>query len=165
MGIETEEEREMKHKHAEMIKTKADNMELVLFSMSTGSDYGKWSECKRETMPKDNENIKYFLCLPQHKEACLHWLNGGDVDFNSEFMDEWTEYEPFKGWGVGSVFMQDDYKIRIKPKKEKRWIAVNSDGYVMPVHCGNIESARQHASHIDSRLTENVQFIEIEVEV
>ena len=60
--------------------------------------------------------------------------------------------------------MNPSTKIRTKPKKEKRWIAVNSDGYVMPIHCGSIDSAKQHASHIDSRLTESVQFIEIEVE-
>lgn len=152
----------MKHKHYEMIVVKAANMDLVVFQ--TDDDLKEWYVLDR--FPMWGESTNYFLCLPQHKDACLHWLNGGKAEaLHEDFgLMELADSEAIE-WGVKSVFMKDSIEIRIKPKKEKRWIAVNSDGYVMPVHCGNIESARQHASHIDSRLTENIQFIEIEVEV
>lgn len=186
LGIETEEEREMKHKHYEMIVAKAANMDLVVFVENINTE--KWWECGLD-LPFNNQQ-NFFLCLPRHKGACLHWLNGGKVEYFIRSKNKWGVVESIEDaiesecerleclpqgeemkhfnpteWSKESIFMRDDFKLRIKPKKEKRWIAVNSDGYVMPVHCGNIESARQHASHIDSRLTENIQFIEIEVEV
>ena len=107
------------HKYASMIKAKADNMELVVLRKHYE---GEWVEVSNQEEIAIKQNGNYFLCLPLHKEACLHWLNGGEVEFNSEFVDDWTEYEPFKDWGLGSIFMQDDYKIRIKPRKEKLWI-------------------------------------------
>lgn len=114
-----------KHKHAEMIKAKVDNMELVVFIRPTR---GKWQECESVGLPSF-ENGEYFMSLPKHKEACLHWLSGGEIEFNSELSDGWEEYDPINIWGIGSIFMQDDYEIRIKPHKEKLWIAVKMDGY------------------------------------
>lgn len=55
------------HKHAEMIKAKADNMELVLFSEHVE---GGWVVCGGN-LPS-NESLNYFLCLPKHKShACI----------------------------------------------------------------------------------------------
>ena len=152
----------MKHVHFEKIVAKAANMELVVLAKSL-----KWHEVDDEDYLFFSQHDDYFLCLPQHKEACLHWLNGGDVqvrDFvTSPFLD-------ITDWGKewlpnGCGFMVESWVIRIKPKKEKRWIAVNSDGYVMPIHTDSVESAKAHANHDESRLTANVQYIEIEVEV
>lgn len=116
-----------KHKHAEMIKAKADNIGLVVFVNDDIGGELKWREMVNSFPISPNH--EYFLCLPQHKEACFHWLNDGEIEFNSEFSDGLTEYEPIKAWGIGSIFMQDDYQIRIKPQKEKLWIAVRKDSY------------------------------------
>lgn len=126
--VKIKENKMTSHKHAKLIKAKADNMELVLFAMSTGSNYGKLTECNRNTFPKDNENINYFLCLPKHKEACLHWLNGGEIqilDGNS-----WDDCDPHLGgdqtWFIDwFLLMNNGCDFRIKPRKEKRWILIN----------------------------------------
>ena len=158
----------MKHANAEMIKAVLDNTELVIFCEVVdheNEDGNYWAVSNLSSLVSCFN--KFFVCLPQHKEACLHWLNGGDVqvrDFvTSPFLD-------ITDWGKewlpnGCGFMVESWVIRIKPKKEKRWIAVNSDGYVMPIHTDSVESAKAHANHDESRLTANVQYIEIEVEV
>lgn len=152
----------MKHKYAEMIKAKADDMELVLFTKRGESS--TWGELDNHGDVTFLYDFDYFLCLPQHKEACLHWLNGGEL----QAMDtNWINVFPVESyqWEEEHDFMCQDAKIRIKPKKEKRWIAVNPDGYVLPIHADSKESIRAHASSDTSRLTLGVQFIEIEVEV
>ena len=121
----------MKNKHYEMIVAKAANMELVVFVKTC--DNGAWYE-KCDSACQWWEDSEYFLCLPQHKEACLHWLNGGDVqlqdfptnDFN-DYLDE--KYE----WSLEIWWMSEQCNIRIKPKKEKRWIIwdLDNDSY----HC------------------------------
>lgn len=148
----------MKHKHHDKIVAKAKNMDLVLFSMSTGHNCGKWSECNRETMPKDNENINYFLCLPQHKKICLYWLNGGDVQYKSG--DGWVDASKNTSnyWSADNLLMDEFEEFRIKPKKEKRWIAINmSRGVYCELFDSESEARDQHP-YAD-------QFIEIEVEV
>lgn len=67
----------MKHKYAEMIKAKADNTELVWLGSGFRVD---WVEVGKD-FPDFTEATEYFLCLPKHKDACLHWLNGGEVEF------------------------------------------------------------------------------------
>lgn len=110
----------MKHKHYEMIVAKAANMDLVLFNKSENQD--GWSVSHETCLPVFS-TCDYFLCLPQHKEACLHWLNGGEVQLVSpEFSEFPCGYEE---WLPSSVWMDKDYTFRIKPKKEKRWIAVD----------------------------------------
>ncbi|AUS00563.1 hypothetical protein NVP1276O_70 [Vibrio phage 1.276.O._10N.286.54.E4] len=155
----------MKHKNAEMIIAKANNTELAVFvkvvdSQNESGSY--WAPSSLSTLSiAENE---FFLCLPQHKEVCLHWLNGGDI----QVLDSnWINVHPVESypWEDEHDFMCEDSKIRIKPKKEKRWIAVNPDGYVLPIHADSKESIRAHASSDTSRLTLGVQFIEIEVEV
>ncbi|AUR87927.1 hypothetical protein NVP1106O_04 [Vibrio phage 1.106.O._10N.286.51.F7] len=102
----------MRHKHYDMIVAKAENMELVVFYKLPCEEW--WqpdSEC--EALP-DEVEIDYFLCLPKHKEACLHWLNGGDVEFHLHG-DSWGKYSSFKGhWDDESDFIDEDVIIRIK---------------------------------------------------
>ncbi len=151
----------MKHKHYDMIVAKAENMELETFI----NQDGEW-RLMVNAFPM-SEHFNYFLCLPQHKETCLHWLNGDKAQQSPINDDCWVSSADAIDvtWKPWTSFMKDDLKFRIKPKKEKRWIAVNLDGYVMPIHTASIESAREHASSDTSRLTLGVQFIEIEVEV
>ena len=116
----------MKHKHHAMIVAKAENMELVVFA---NSGDGEWFEMKNEESPII-DFFEYFLCLPQHKEACLHWLNGGEVEF--EYDSKWNSCSYWsREWHEASGFTCEDNKLRIKPKKEKRWIIwdLDNDAY------------------------------------
>ncbi|CAM0006411.1 hypothetical protein VPHK373_0004 [Vibrio phage K373] len=142
----------MKNKHYDMIVAKAANMELVVFfNPSFGSGAGKWEEATTTLFPAFHPDTEYFLCLPQHKEACLHWLNGGEVEEN--YNSQWDKVERHS-WHDQSVFnFYDGYIIRIKPKKEKRLIAIDpktSEVFVVTSAC--------IADH-------GFQLIEIEVEV
>jgi len=110
-----------KHKHADMIIAKANNMDLVVFSKCKCIDSEVWTESDIESLTL-HPSTEHFVCLPQHKEACLHWLNGGSV----HVMDSnWINIFPLKAypWEEDHDFMLDDAKIRIAPKKEKRWVA------------------------------------------
>ena len=150
----------MKHKHHAMIVAKAENMELVVFA---NSGDGEWFEMKNEESPII-DFFEYFLCLPQHKEACLHWLNGGEVEF--EYDSKWNSCSYWsREWHETSGFTCEDNKLRIKPKKEKRWIAVDpltsqcTRHYSTKESCFNSEFAGCEGN------ASNWQFIEIEVEV
>ena len=148
------------HKHAEMIKAKADDMELVV--LVKNDEWCITESCDDALMFFTGK--EYFLCLPQRKEACLHWLNGGEIEFNSEFSDGWTEYEPIKVWGIGSIFMQDDYQIRIKPRKEKCWIVAHPRALASMMYFESEELARK-AVQFSTGEFKGGQVIEIEVEV
>ena len=93
----------------------------------------------------------------------MHWLNGGDVESLHK------EYEPMtladKGcieWGVKSTFMKDSVELRIKNKKEKRWIAYSSNQKRLGAL--SFDSEREIRAHYIHEI-EEPQFIEIEVEV
>lgn len=152
----------MKHKHYDMIVAKAENMDLETFLNLDG----KW-KLMVNAVPISEES-EYFLCLPQHKEACLHWLNGGGVQDN--FEGEWsdcpflsqtinTDSENSLTFSVHHMFMNEEFNFRIAPKKEKRWIIVDpKTDYTFNGLYFSKESAENEngSSH---------QVIEIEVEV
>ncbi len=171
----------MKHKHYDMIVAKAENMDLVVFfNPSLGSSADKWEEATTTLFPAFHPETEYFLCLPQHKEACLHWLNGGGVQL--DHFDQPMPNSGVKGncqlvdfdedanslpWKFNHPFMDQAQEIHIKPKKEKRWIAFNSkalmttrDTYTTGVECEDVlnEVGEIYENH-------PWQFIEIEVEV
>ena len=143
----------MKHKHYDMICAKAANMDLVVL-LNIGNE---WVESLLDAMIA-NEDSSFFLCLPQHKDACLHWLNGGSIQNKYAI---WVGVEDCNGnfeWSDRIVFMLDTVELRIKPSKEKRWIAIR---FSRGVSCALYESeleARNDNPHAD-------QFVEIEVEV
>ena len=151
------------HKYAEMIKAKADNMDLVLFIRVK-------EDCWQETSSMPTcEDFNYFLCLPKHKEACLHWLNGGDVLVKSKSVTSWEVVFHGQVWGDTIGWMREDAKYRIKTRKEKLWLAVKTDKHE---HLGGCRKVRicSHAfvnkhdaeDYLDLR---DSQLIEIEVEV
>lgn len=155
-----------KHKHAEMIKAKADNMELVVFCEGNG----KWVECVCDFGQISWwEDKSYFLCLPQHNEngQCLHWLNGVTIEVKSKITNgRWSECVNHKipTWRNGIGWMRSDAEYRIKHKKEKRWIAVHKNGYTTsPAYKTKHECI---ICHFDGHRSNMVgwQFIEIEVE-
>jgi hypothetical protein len=150
------------HKHAAMIKSKADNMDLVVFSknesgwrVSTFEDIVCWP------------SHEHFLCLPQHKEACLHWLNGGEVECKSNIVgEEWKECYPLGSWHSGLGLMREDAKYRIKPRKEKCWIGYCANtNQTFPHPQKTIEIAEDYAARSYGYKMSDWQFIEIEVEV
>jgi hypothetical protein len=116
----------MKHENAEMIKTKVDQMDLVLFRFRDSD--GLWAVSNLNSLVID-EGCNFFLCLPQHKEACLHWLNGGESEHGGEF-GQWNSCEGWnkKWFSTTCGFMRSSHQTRIKPKKEKRVIGVHRDG-------------------------------------
>ena len=113
----------MKHKHYDKIVAKAANMNLVVFCRDAYHVKEGWFETSN--LPIQDE-FDYFLCLPQHKESCLAWLNGANINFTS---DGWSgvvasvkEQEP--RFSPDSIFMDEWYNFSIAPRKEKRWIAI-----------------------------------------
>ena len=154
------------HKHAEMIKAKADNMELVVFVKN--SNTGEWWEVFGD-LPF-NQQQDFFLCLPQHKEACLHWLNGGDIQFrpfSSNF--EWKNLGKSSGWSWNKLnnTMDASLEFRIKPRKEKRSIGVNvKTGQTTSAYA--IDEEGNYAVdevRLNYGISDNWKFIEIEVEI
>ncbi|QYW02863.1 hypothetical protein [Vibrio phage BUCT006] len=143
------------HKHAEMIKAKAYNMDLVVFEKSKLSG---WIELARYCFP-DDDGIDYFLCLPQHKEACLHWLNGGEIEYDN--VKNWIAYD--LTIDSPKYPLQDftglEFNFRIKPRKEKRWICINDDL--------EIEDGTLYESYADAEENSPCykQVVEIEVEI
>lgn len=111
------------HKYADMICAKANNMGLVTF-INTNDGWG-WRGLTHGSLPSFIEDNEYFLCLPQHKDACLHWLNGGTSQYLSNAMSSWINFGDSKDWIFTHLLMTNECEIRIKPQKEKRWIAVN----------------------------------------
>ena len=106
---------------------------------------GEWWECSLDF--PFNSQQRFFLCLPQHNEngQCLHWLNGGDVQVRSrmscgESFGDWDGLCPLveqdSTWKKTSHFMGRWFEIRIKPKKEKRWIIIRNGNPVSATGIG-----------------------------
>lgn len=158
----------MKHANSEMIKAVLDNTELAIFCevVDHGNEDGNyWAVSSlRDLVSCFN---KFFVCLPQHKEACLHWLNGGEVEF--ECGSKWHSCSDWsREWYETSGFTCEDNKLRIKPKKEKRWIATfpwnGNESYVTPKHFRCKESLNCYiVNNYGAR--DYYQAIEIETEV
>ncbi len=153
------------NKHVDIITAKANNMELVVFF----SDGAKWRELPDDYFPVFDTKKEYFLCLPQHEETCLHWLNGGEIQILCQFKHrkDWVSFcgklKEIK-WSDIDCWMQEDTQIRIKrikPKKEKRWILVNEIDCFQPRMFDN----EGNADHALQGSHPNWSKHEIEVEV
>ncbi len=156
----------MKHAYAELFTAKLNDTSLVLFEKH--EEWKEWREVTKSDLAfVVGGNFEYFLCLPQHKEACLHWLNGGKVESLHK------DYEPMElaesgaiEWGVKSTFMKDSIEIRIKPKKENRWIGVSKSSCHTT---GHYETKEEAINTTESQPWASAyvpwQFIEIEIEV
>tara|TARA_R110002012_G_scaffold276277_1_gene463222 strand:+ start:52 stop:525 length:474 start_codon:yes stop_codon:yes gene_type:complete len=157
----------MKHVNAEMIKAVADNIDLVIFFNDI--EDCEWRECSFEMLINSDWPTEHFLCLPQHNESgqCLHWLNGGSLHHrkvkqklsDSSFCPVWSRGESIE-WSNDSPFMSDEFEFRIKPKKEKRWIAYDKGQKRVGILTFDSEQAIK--SHYGD---EADSFHEIEVEV
>lgn len=150
------------HKHAEMIKAKADDMELVVFVKDINS--GQWLKLdNQDVLPAFYEHYEYFLCHPKHEKECLHWLNGGEVE--DDVIGKFTALiskDNYGDWHSGSVFMDGSRALRIKPRKEKRWILYSENPLSMQVFSDEKTCDLTLAGQSSS---ERKQKIQIEVEV
>lgn len=158
----------MKHKWYDAIVAKAGDMDLVVFARKAYG--GDWAEVdSKENIPTFNQDNEYFLCLPQHKEACLHWLNGGLTEVKSSLTDgDWSECvnpsTPF--WKDGIGWMRKDAHYRVKVRKEKRWIGYCANtNQTFPHPQKTIEIAEGYAARNYGYKMSDWQFIEIEIEV
>lgn len=150
-----------KHKHYEMIVTKAANMDSVTLYKEGVGCY--WSVRLSQDSTHFSEGFDFFLCLPQHKEACLHWLNGGDVllkDFKEDTTERMLSSSAFVGWHESTVFMSEEAQIRIAPKKETRWVVIDAFGNAVPTLLKD-EQSLENAKE----LMPNCSFHRVEVEV
>lgn len=147
----------MKHRHHDMICAKAANMDLVLFSKYQHED--SWREGSFEKLLRGD--AEFFACLPQHKEACLHWLNGGVCQLMLE--GQWSVTAVPKhelgNWSRDLIWMKNQ-AIRIKPRKQERWIAIrNRDEVVHEIAYESLEAAKENLNPI------YWSFHEIEIEI
>lgn len=149
------------HKHAEMIKAKADNTDLVVFCKYDHEDEWRYGNFEKLACGIG----EFFLCLPQHKEECLHWLNGGVAEqwCNTIWLAIDSHVED-PAWHKDGDFMDSEFKVRIKPRKEKRWIVAKQNSLASMMYFDSKELAQKA---IDEPLGEfrDGQVIEIEVEV
>lgn len=151
----------MKHKHTEMIKAKADNMNLTMFI----KEYDGWVK-NTEIYPVEEypltEDKEYFLCLPEHYKECQHWLNGGDVlSLNS--YDNWftlESYENNPSWGANSVWMSDCFTVKIKRGKEKRYVLIHNGSLVNELYSSDYDIRMSYGNEYDK-----LQIFEIKIEV
>ncbi len=161
----------MKHKHYDVIVAKAANMGLVVFE---NDQHGKddWYAIGDGKLPS-NERYTYFLCLPQHKEACLHWLNGGDVQ-HDDCSEGWATMENINEpmdineplWSKTCRLMTEHLRFRIKPKKEKRWIGYCANtNQTFPHPQKSKDVAEDYAMRNYGYEIGKWQFLEIEIEV
>jgi hypothetical protein len=142
----------------------------LLCFLDTKIEAGLWA------CPTWRDDSDYLLCLQQHNKngQCLHWLNGGEIQWSDHF-HEWSDKDNYaddltsQEFFSGNAFMLDDNKSRIKPRKEKLWLAVKTDkleflgGYRKVRICShafvNKSDAEEYLDLSDSQL------IEIEVEI
>ena len=141
----------MKHANSEMIKAVLDNTELTILCevVDHGNEDGNYWTVSNLSSLVSCFN-KFFVCLPQHKEAVLYSLNGGVALYESP-REEGEHALGQAEWRKDDWYMQYDCESRIKPKKEKRWIAVNGESVCFVNH--------------EIMYPDDYQLIEIEVEV
>lgn len=111
----------MKHKHYDLIVAKAANMDLVTLCCIPA--YHEWREHLLQHDMDFDESVEYFLCLPQHTGACLHWLNGGEGECTS-VLGCFDINETSRDWNSCAWYTDSNLSSKIKPHKESRYIAI-----------------------------------------
>lgn len=152
------------HKHAEMIEAKIYNMDLVVFFKPKDREWLKLDT--NYELPAFNENLEYFICHPNHADVCLHWLNGGEVQ--AVFNFAWTDSLLNARWSTAHPLMNEQEEVRIKPRKEKRWIGVcNRSGETTRAYLSEGDGLYFAKAEVERKfgITKGWEFIEIEVEV
>jgi len=136
--------------------------------VDTEAEFNPWQPVDVAELFDPRDERDFFLCLPKHAEALLENLNGGECQLF--MLDGDKEYNhcvsnELKGWSIGSWYMFDHYESRIKPKTEKRWIAVDASTSQCTRHYSTKESCFNSEFAGCEGNASGWQFIEIEVEV
>lgn len=158
---------ENKHQYYEMIAAKAANMDLTIYGKLQPNSDSSWSEVGFSELTGVHFH-DYFLCLPQHKEAVFHSLNGGEIGCYDDGC--WLEAYTLNGrdgkWKTTAWYMNETEEIIIKPRKEKRWIGYCANtNQTFPHPQVSMDVAEDYAARNYGYKMEAWQFIEIEVEV
>lgn len=144
--------------NTEIVKTLIDNPSLVLIKVIDGVAS---SDASVDEIPAMLVGGEYYLATQKQYKICMQWINGRDVVSVSNKRSR--TLGPYMGeWRKTSCFMDDNYTLELKSKKEKRWIAYSSN----QKRLGNLsfDSEREIRAHYIHEI-EEPQFIEIEVEV
>jgi hypothetical protein len=147
-----------------MIVAKAADMGLVVFAKVSDLP---WQERKNQSLIEFSEEFEYFLCLPQHKEAVLNVLNGGEsqLTLDGATWDKCNLNQPVE-WSESWWCMKGESQSRIKPEKGKRWIGYcASRNQTIPHPQDSEQLAMDYTALRYSYHVNEWQFIEIEVEV
>lgn len=100
------------HPNHKMIVTKSENTDIVIFGHRRGIGFDYW--CEHTLVDLVNRtDMKFFLCHPKHKDACDHWLNGGQAEAKSK--EGWKNARTSKEWDCRTVYMNPDIEIRKVP--------------------------------------------------
>ena len=134
----------MRHKHYDLIISKAANMDLVAFCEHKENE---WIECLEDFIDM-HPSCNYFLCLPKYRDACRNWLSGGTSQYLSNTTNLWINFGGSKLWILTHLFMTNECEIRINPTKEKRWIAISKlDMNVMNDVFESVELAKEYCGN------------------
>ena len=157
-----------KHPHAEIFKAYLDNTDICV--LINHENESKWLRTNPRAL-FDYQDQEFFACLPKHKEACLHRLNGGEVQIKYNSSNNWCDCTaaPDKPtWGHDHIFMDEFVITRIKPKKEKRWIIAKPHSLASMMYFETEKQARDAIDRInkfEGSDRHGGQAIEIEIEV
>ena len=94
----------MIHENYELIEAKLKNMNLVVLVKYKNREWTTRPDQRDVNFTMDSK--RYWLCLPQHTDMCLKWLNGATLEIKDDFTEKWL---PFKkenrSWSHHSLFM------------------------------------------------------------
>lgn len=129
----------MKHKHSELIKAWADDINLIILSKCQWEG-AEWVLDGNQRGSVWYESQERFLTYKKHVDVCLAWLNGAEVEYKEEYK-RWLDiedYDPQYPWTEHDMFMSKEYNFRVKPaakfKSIKVWVGVcNRSGSVTTV--------------------------------
>ncbi|HFQ4860119.1 TPA: hypothetical protein ACGU7E_003291 [Vibrio vulnificus] len=118
-----------KHRHLQLIEEKARNLDLVVF-VNNGI---KCEEVDFAAMV-EHEDFDFFLCSKKHLDIVNYWLGNGMpmLQIRSKGNPVWVDFNPDLSLGIGFDFMKEENEIRLKPRKQKRWVGVAVNGQSTP---------------------------------
>lgn len=99
-----------RHKKYKMLLAKAENMDLSI--LLKYRDQINWLKSPN-AYPPNNDYTTGFLCLPEHDEACLYALNGGEIQIKTPDGD-WEDTVLESKWSSDGWYMSDRFQSRIK---------------------------------------------------
>ena len=95
-----------RYEHADLIKAKADNDELCVFSCVEGV----WLEhCANQLgLMEANPDRCFFICLPELGSICSNWLNGVSISYAIDEPDGTVWY---KKDAINTLDINDDVEL------------------------------------------------------